>query len=71
MRRGCIVIGEIVCDNCHRIMEHGEQYLVIEEKEDEKLRICLGCCLDKGYASYVMEKGNQVLTFFPSKQDSE
>ena len=70
MRRGCIAIGEVKCDDCHRIIEHGEQYLLIEEKEGEKLRFCIDCCFNKGYAAYENEKGEQVLTFFPSKLDS-
>jgi hypothetical protein len=27
-------------------------------------RLCQGCSLDKGYAHYKEEKGEQVLTFF-------
>ena len=70
MRRGCIATGEIKCDGCHRLIEHGDRYLLIEEKEGEKLRFCIDCCLSEGYAAYVKEKGEQVLTFFPSELDS-
>ncbi|HEX75819.1 MAG TPA: hypothetical protein G4O12_04460 [Dehalococcoidia bacterium] len=70
MRRGCVVTGEVYCDGCHRLIEHGERYLLIEEKEGEELCFCIDCCLSKGYATYVKEKGEQVLTFFPSKLDS-
>ncbi len=70
MRRGCIVTGEIKCDECHRLVEHGEQYLLMEEEGDEKLRFCVDCCLGKGYAAYVKEKGERVLTFFLANLDS-
>lgn len=70
MKRGCIVVGEIECDGCNRLMEHGERYLLIEENGDKKSRFCVDCCLKKGYATYVKEKGEQVLTFFTPKLDS-
>ena len=70
MRRGCIATGETKCDECQRLIEHGEQYLLIEEKEDDKLRFCINCCLSKGYATYAKEKGDRILTFFPPKLDS-
>jgi hypothetical protein len=66
MRRGCITIDEIKCDNCKKTVEHGERYLLIEDPKDEtnKKRYCVECCLKKKYASYVTEKGEKVLTFF-------
>ncbi|MBM3119925.1 MAG: hypothetical protein FJ006_10365 [Chloroflexi bacterium] len=71
MNRGCIAVGEIKCDSCSHLIEHGERYLLIEEKEDEKSRFCVDCCLSKGYAAYVEEKkGELMLTFFPARLDS-
>lgn len=64
MRQGCIAVGEIKCDGCQRIMEHGQQYLLMEDEEGKKLRLCADCCLAKGYANYKTEKGQRVLTFF-------
>ncbi len=67
MRRGCIAIGETKCDICRRNIEHGERYLLKiddEEKEEEKQRICVECCLNEKYASWITEKGEKVLTFF-------
>jgi hypothetical protein len=66
MNRGCVAAGEIKCDNCQRLIEQGQRYLVMEEKEGEKTRFCVDCCLVKGYAAYVKEKGEKVLTFFPT-----
>ena len=70
MNRGCIAVGEIKCDDCQRLIEQGQRYLLMEEKEDEKTHLCVECCLIKGYAAYVSEKGEKVLTFFPTSLDS-
>ena len=64
MRRGCIAIGEIQCDGCHRIIKHPERYLAIDE-EGVTSRFCVDCSLERGYARYKEEKGEKVLTFFP------
>lgn len=71
MRRGCIAIGEIRCDGCGRIIRHPERYLAINETdgvevvEGKIVRYCVECSLSKGYAHYIEEKGEQILTFFP------
>ena len=71
MRRGCISLGEIECDECHRIIPHAERYLAIDEEdsvgvEKEKTAYyCAECALQKGYAYYKEEKDGRVLTFFP------
>ncbi len=65
MRRGCISLGDVRCDGCHCIIPHSERYLAIEETEGVILRLCVDCCLNKGYARYKEEKrGEEVLTFF-------
>jgi len=64
MRRGCITLGDVRCDDCHRIIPHAERYLVIEE-EGEELHLCVDCSLKRGYAHYKEEKGERILTFFP------
>ena len=33
MRRGCISLGEVHCDGCHRVIPYPERYLVIDEKK--------------------------------------
>ena len=71
MRRGCISLGNIQCDDCHRIIPYLERYLAVDEKDGvevekgEMSRYCVDCCLKKGYARYRIEKGEQILTFFP------
>ena len=64
MRRGCIAISEVLCDGCGRIIRHPERYLLMDE-EGKTSRYCVECSLKKGYAHYKLEKGEQVLTFFP------
>ncbi|MEJ2738580.1 MAG: hypothetical protein P8105_01875 [Dehalococcoidia bacterium] len=73
MRRGCIAIGETVCSICGSGIEHGDRYLLIEDEDNEesKQRVCINCCVEKNYAAYVMEKGEKVLTFFPSEEIAE
>ena len=58
MRRGCISLGEVQCDECKQPIPYPERYLTIEEKngiedeEGETARYCVSCCLKKGYAHY-------------------
>ncbi len=70
MNRGCVAVGEIKCDNCQRLIEAGQRYLVLEEKEGDRSQFCVECSVAKGYAAYVKEKGEEVLTFFPVIIDS-
>ena len=63
MRRGCISLGNVECANCHRIIPYPERYLVVDETGETAVRLCIDCCLKKGYASYKQEKGQQVITF--------
>ena len=65
MRRGCMSLGDIQCDDCHRTMNYPERYLVIEETEGTVLRLCLDCALNRGYVHYKQEKGERVITVFP------
>ena len=72
MKRGCVAIGETKCDICKHNIEHGERYLLVEEDEAEnkKQRICIECCQKEGFADWVTEKGEKILTFFGSKSYS-
>ena len=64
MRRGCISLGEVRCDECHRIIPYLERYLITEDTEGVILHLCIDCSLNKGYAGYKQVKGERVLTFF-------
>jgi hypothetical protein len=73
LRQGCISLGMIQCDNCKIYIPHGERYLLIDEEDStetegaKKSCYCLNCSLEKGYADYREDKGEQVLTFFPGE----
>ena len=63
MRRGCIAIGKVECDGCHRPLKYGERYLLIDEEEDKKQRLCVDCCLSRGYITCKTTKTEQLITF--------
>lgn len=70
MRRGCIAVQEVHCDECGRSIKHPERYLLMDEEggkpaEEERklLRYCVDCSLKKNYATYRTEKGEKILTF--------
>ncbi len=73
MRRGCISLGEVQCDECKRTIPYPERYLVlnetngVEDEEGELHRYCLACSLKKGFAHHKVEKGEQILTFFEDR----
>ncbi len=70
MRQGCISLGDVQCDQCHRIIPHSERYLAIEEEDGveadkgKTAHYCVECALTKGYARYEEERGERILTFF-------
>ena len=67
MRRGCIAIGKMECDECHRPLKYGERYLVVNGEGDGRQRLCIDCCSNRGYVSYTAEKGKQTITFLPKQ----
>jgi len=68
VRCGCIAVGEVQCDGCHRFLGYGERYLVIDDEKGNSQRFCFDCCLKRGHASYREEKGEKIATFFPNSQ---
>ena len=70
MRRGCVSLGEVKCDECQNIIPYPERYLAIDEndgiedEEGETRHYCVECSLKKGYAHYKVEKSERILTFF-------
>ncbi|MFC1962838.1 hypothetical protein ACFLWB_02440 [Chloroflexota bacterium] len=72
MHYGCIAIGDLTCDSCQQTIKHAERYLIREGKEVSKERLCINCCLGKGYAHHQKDRGEEVLTFFGEQSpDSE
>lgn len=66
-------MGNVQCDNCGIVIPYSERYLVIDEEDGietesgKSYYYCSTCSLEKGYAEYREEKGEQTLTFFPSE----
>ena len=67
MRRGCISLGDVQCDECHRIIPYPERYLIIDQAGDTILCLCVDCCLNKGFARKTEEKVHHVITCCPQK----
>ncbi len=63
MKRGCISLGQVKCDDCQRIIPHPERYLALDREDGTTERFCVDCSLKRGYARYKMERGELVLTF--------
>ena len=69
MRRGCISLGSVQCDECHCLIPYPYRYLAIDEEDGVEVekgktsRYCIDCSLKKGYAHYKVEKGENILTF--------
>ncbi len=70
MRRGCISLGQIQCDRCHRVIPQAERYLAIDEEKGVEVEegtiahYCLECAMQKGYAHHRAEKEGEILSFF-------
>jgi hypothetical protein len=70
MNCGCVSAGDVKCDGCQHLIEQGQRYLFMEGEKGEKQRFCVECSVSRGYAVHVREKGEEVLTFFPTRADS-
>ncbi|MCL2474570.1 MAG: hypothetical protein FWF37_00305 [Chloroflexi bacterium] len=71
MRRGCVSLGDIVCDCCRQAIPYPERYLAVDVDENgqeidnsKTVRYCAACALKKNLARYRDEKGEKILTFF-------
>lgn len=71
MRRGCIAVGKVECDDCHRAIKYGERYLLMNGEGDGRRRLCIDCCQRQGYVFYETEKGRTVTTFLPKEKGLE
>ncbi len=66
MRSGCISLGGVHCDNCHREIPYPERYLAEHEGGTLK-RYCVDCSRDKGFVHYAEDKDARSVTFFEQK----
>jgi hypothetical protein len=48
VRRGCISLGNIKCDVCHRTILYPERYLSLEMAKGQNQTMCMDCCQEKG-----------------------
>jgi hypothetical protein len=59
VRRGCIAIGKVECGGCHRPLEYGEHYLVVDEDGEEKKRLCAECRTGRDHVTPKKKKGKK------------
>jgi len=63
MRRGCISLGNIKCDQCHRTILYPERYLSIEVEKGKNQSMCMDCCIAKGLAKPESDKPGAEMLF--------
>ncbi len=63
MKRGCISLGNIKCDVCHRTILYPERYLSVEIGKNKSETICIGCCLEKGLMKPESDKEGAEMVF--------
>ncbi|HSW58120.1 MAG TPA: hypothetical protein VLH15_06940 [Dehalococcoidales bacterium] len=68
MKRGCISLGNINCDECHRNIPYPERYLSIEIDKLTNQTLCLNCCIDKNLTRKESEKPGAEILFDLSKE---
>ena len=62
MRRGCISLGNIKCDQCGRAIPYPERYLFVEG-EGNKPTLCMDCCQKKHMVKPENDKEGAELLF--------
>ncbi len=67
MRRGCISLGNINCDQCGRAILYPERYLFVEEKGKNKT-ICMECSQKKNLVKPENDKEGAEMLFDLSDQ---
>jgi hypothetical protein len=63
MRRGCISLGNINCDKCHRQILYPERYLFMGETQGKPQTLCMDCCREEGLVKTGSEKGDAEVLF--------
>lgn len=63
MRRGCISLGNIQCDQCGRTIRYPERYLYLEETKDKHKMLCLSCCQENGMVKAGSKKEDAEILF--------
>lgn len=61
---GLIVVNELVCDECGRIVKHPERYGYVCEDEEAPTHLCEECSREKGFLTHKKDdKGRERETF--------
>ena len=61
---GLIVIGELECDGCGRLMRSPDRYGYIIEEGKPPLHLCMDCSRVRGYLKWRQdEKESEIETF--------
>jgi hypothetical protein len=62
---GLIVVNELVCDGCGRIVKHPERYgYICEDEEEDPMRLCEECSRERGSLTHKKDdKGRERETF--------
>jgi len=63
VRRGCISLGNICCDECHRAILYPERYLSTEVEKGRSQTLCMDCCLAKGLVKPESDKEGSEMIF--------
>jgi hypothetical protein len=66
VRRGCISLGNIKCDQCGRAILYPERYLFAEE--GKKQTMCMDCCKKKNLVKPENDKDDADMLFDLSDQ---
>ena len=61
---GLIVVNELACDGCGRVMKHPERYGYICEDEEAPVHLCEDCSRERGFLNHKKDdKGRERETF--------
>ena len=62
---GLIVVNELACDECGRIVKHPERYgYICDDNEEAPLHLCEECSRERGLLTYKKDdKGRERETF--------
>ncbi len=63
MRRGCISLGNINCDVCHRVILYPERYLSLEISKGKNQTLCMDCSREKGLLKPESDKEGSEMVF--------
>jgi hypothetical protein len=63
MRRGCISLGNIKCDECHRTIPYPNRYLSIDVDKENSQKLCMDCCIEKGMVKPESDKAGAEMLF--------